>query len=428
MISEKFSAELSAIRWIAAFFVVISHVRTMLFVDYADVSRKNILTEAFYFVTGFGHEAVIVFFVISGFLVGGIAARKLSAGRFDAKDFAIHRFSRIYIVLIPALLAGYALDHAGFSFFDDAALYAHSERYRVNGLLSRQMGWDTFVGNALMLQDISVTVAGSNGPLWSLAYEWWYYCIFFCILVLLAPKRSIPTRFACLVAIAALATLLPPKVLVWFLIWLTGVAIAFYPSRWRAPPPWLAYGVLLGALAWARVRHANPYHSLLYDFAHDFVVAAACFMLLISLMKSRDDHSQASAFHHAMADFSYTTYLVHFPFLAFAVSFLNSVFGIPFFRQPATGNFIYFAVLLGMAYLYTYAFSLITEKHTQRLRAALHSLFRAGRRKPLPGTPASPDLPPSYREKPKKEAQYPAQVRPALAPKIPPSSKPESRP
>lgn len=33
-------------------------------------------------------------------------------------------------------------------------------------------------GNLFMLQDVLTPTRGSNGPLWSLSYEWWYYCLF----------------------------------------------------------------------------------------------------------------------------------------------------------------------------------------------------------------------------------------------------------
>lgn len=392
MISEKFSSELNAIRWIAAFFVVISHVRNLLFIDYSQVVRKNLSVEAFYFLTGMGHEAVVVFFVVSGFLVGGIAARKLRSGRFDAQDFVIHRFSRIYIVLIPALLAGYAFDHAGLLFFDDASLYSHSERYRLNGILSSQMGWDTFSGNALMLQGIFVTVAGSNGPLWSLSYEWWYYCLFFFALMLASSGNATHTRLACCIALVAVAAFLPLEILAWFLIWLIGVAIAFFPASRKALPVWLAGCVFIATLAWSRVDHAHAAHLMSRNLVRDSAVAIGCFLLLTSLSRSRGGKPRAWKLHRTMAEFSYTTYLAHFPFMVFAVSFLNSAFGVAFFRQPTAGNFAYFLLLLISIYLYTYLFSLLTEKHTQRLRASLRSAFDRHPRKAAAVSPASSDL------------------------------------
>jgi peptidoglycan/LPS O-acetylase OafA/YrhL len=36
----------------------------------------------------------------------------------------------------------------------------------------------TFVGNLAFLQTIAVPIFGTNGPMWSLANEFWYYLIF----------------------------------------------------------------------------------------------------------------------------------------------------------------------------------------------------------------------------------------------------------
>ena len=55
-------------RGIASLLVVLSHIREILF-GVADLT--NILYYPFYFITGLGHESVMIFFVISGFLVGG---------------------------------------------------------------------------------------------------------------------------------------------------------------------------------------------------------------------------------------------------------------------------------------------------------------------------------------------------------------------
>ena len=64
---------LDAIRFIAAFMVLFSHSRNDFFLAYGDlpVEDKGLGTFIFYTLGRLGHEAVIVFFVLSGFLVGG---------------------------------------------------------------------------------------------------------------------------------------------------------------------------------------------------------------------------------------------------------------------------------------------------------------------------------------------------------------------
>ena len=58
-----------------------------------------------------GHEAVIVFSVLSGFLVGGRGFERIKDGSMNVGSYAIDRFARIcpllaaiFSILLPALL------------------------------------------------------------------------------------------------------------------------------------------------------------------------------------------------------------------------------------------------------------------------------------------------------------------------------------
>ena len=60
-INAKLSSALDFLRWFSAFLVLIGHVRAMLFVPYDQAVAPNILVKAFYLLTGFGHQAVMIF-------------------------------------------------------------------------------------------------------------------------------------------------------------------------------------------------------------------------------------------------------------------------------------------------------------------------------------------------------------------------------
>lgn len=76
-ISPTLSNMLNFLRWFAAFLVVIGHLRSFMFIEYNQIISPSIFDKIFYFITGLGHEAVIVFFVLSGYLVGGGTLEKL---------------------------------------------------------------------------------------------------------------------------------------------------------------------------------------------------------------------------------------------------------------------------------------------------------------------------------------------------------------
>jgi len=76
-LSPELPGFLNIVRWVAALLVVLQHIRFLWFAEYANEQNKSSLIKIFYFFTGFGSEAVIVFFVLSGFLVGGGSLTKM---------------------------------------------------------------------------------------------------------------------------------------------------------------------------------------------------------------------------------------------------------------------------------------------------------------------------------------------------------------
>lgn len=88
---------LDALRFIAAFMVVLSHSRNTFFPAFGDlpVEQHNVFTMAFTMFCRMGHEAVVIFFVLSGFLVGGRGIERIKTGTMNVGSYAIDRFSRI---------------------------------------------------------------------------------------------------------------------------------------------------------------------------------------------------------------------------------------------------------------------------------------------------------------------------------------------
>lgn len=62
---------LDLIRGCSALIVCLGHLRNAILVDYSVLVNPSIIIKAFYAITGFGHQAVMVFFVLSGYFVGG---------------------------------------------------------------------------------------------------------------------------------------------------------------------------------------------------------------------------------------------------------------------------------------------------------------------------------------------------------------------
>ena len=103
--NPHFASFLDGMRWIAASIVFLGHLRDPLFQGYGSLSaaERTPAVQLWYFVTGWFGPAVIVFFVLSGYLVGGIASARASLGKFSATSYGIDRVSRLYVAFLPAL-------------------------------------------------------------------------------------------------------------------------------------------------------------------------------------------------------------------------------------------------------------------------------------------------------------------------------------
>jgi peptidoglycan/LPS O-acetylase OafA/YrhL len=149
---------LDVIRGCAALAVLVAHLRGDAFVENGALptSQHNVLVAILFGLTRLGHEAVIVFFALSGFLVGGQVLFRIRHAKFRLSDYAIDRVTRILIPLIPACLFTAAID---FSMF------------------RRPPHVGQLAANMLGLNEIVAPTLETNPVLWSLSYEIWFYIL-----------------------------------------------------------------------------------------------------------------------------------------------------------------------------------------------------------------------------------------------------------
>jgi peptidoglycan/LPS O-acetylase OafA/YrhL len=360
------SVHLDALRGIAAVGVCLNHLRDLLLSDYSQLSHPSRLLEVFYLATGLGAEWVIVFFVLSGYLVGGSVLRSFATDRWSWRSYLLSRMTRLYAVLIPALLLGGMLDFAGIHHFGTAGIYGgnagtHELRYAVQTHLNVK----TLLGNYLFLQGIRVPVFGSNGPLWSLANEFWYYLAFPFMVFVLAWKSSMVRRVLSLAALTMIVLFVGPAISLLGLIWLMGAVIHFLPSMRIERPflrrllPVLAVGACAGTLAWCKYSRFNLNFYLL-----GAVVTGMIYVFLSCSHAAVSRSYQWTA--HALSRSSYTLYLVHLPFVIFLVSWVGRIRLAPRPHQLLVMLAIFLAA---MAYAQIIWF--LFEKRTDTLRTWL---------------------------------------------------------
>lgn len=368
LLAKRTSVHLDVIRGVSAVAVLLYHLRGLFFVDYPFLTHKSVLSNALYAVTGYGHQAVIVFFVLSGYFIGTSVMESASRLRWSWRTYLVSRLTRLQLVLFPALVLGTIWDRIGMRIHQAAPLY-YDALYKFNGpSVALRSTVPVFLGNFFFLQSIVSPVFGSNGPLWSLSYEFWYYIVFPALI--LATAAWVGTRIRILYAVLALFLFwfVGTQISFYFLIWLAGALVGRLQRatkfRTRSPALPLAAGLIfLGSLAWCRT------HRLSSDLVTDYIVAI-CFALWLYtlLLGSREDASPAYVYSaKKLAGFSYTLYLTHFPALLLLRGLLNP----PGNWQPDPRHLAY-ALGIGLLILtYAYWVAEFTEARTASVRNRL---------------------------------------------------------
>jgi len=373
------SNHLDFLRAIAALAVFVSHARPLFFADYHSISHTNILLKGFYFVTGLGHEAVIVFFVLSGFFISASVLKAKQNSRWSWAQYLISRLSRLYVVLIPALIIGGLWDILGVQIFGtgDDSLYGEKllEERRMTFGITERLGLDRFLGHIFFLQGISVGEFGSNSPLWSLAYEFWYYILFPLLLLGCLGSNSFKKKALHL----GLATLIligvGEQIRLYFIVWLMGTAICLLSPRQIFNPLTICFSCIGLAVCLVISRFGLASVTLA-----DFMIAIASFILIYVLLNDTNVSRNGSyeSFSKGMAGFSYSLYVLHLPPLAFIRACL-----IQDARwQPDFLHLSLWLVVCAAVILYSYLFSLVTEAKTESIRQVIATWLATRQKQP----------------------------------------------
>ena len=348
-------------RWLAAFVVVLSHVRAVSFPSFEKLGASGLIWKIFYFVTSLGHEAVMIFFVLSGYLIGGEILRGLHGGNFRWAKYLTKRIVRLYIVLIPALLLTSLWDHVGYWHFNDLGSY---DRFWEDGKESLK----TFFLNVLMLQHSYGPLFGSNDPLWSLAYEFWYYLMFpLAVQVFFLKNRLL--KVLSLGSFAAIAIFLNPQISLYFTVWLLGVVIWHIKSERLSDVRYIGWGltaVFVLAVTFSRYKEG---------FGSDLLLGLVFSVIILYFMTEPKLHKKIVEiinwrYHKFLADFSYSLYLLHFPLMLLLA---NIVFiNLSDFREVGGfRNILFFAGLIFVLYFYSFVVYWFTERRTKEVTQEL---------------------------------------------------------
>lgn len=377
MLSER-SLFLHYLRFFCAVIVCLGHTKEFLFVHMDE--SAHFLEKVTRLFLGLGSSAVLVFFFLSGFLVGGNEILNFVKKELNFSNYFFNRLTRLWIVLLPALLMTFALNtftcrHSSNSLYctSNSELASHTEvapqfSQKISDLLSNVFFLQPFMGNQW----------GGNGPLWSLSYEFWYYIVFFSIISIVnyLLRRELRIGLIPHLAILLLASrILDLDWLILGIIWLSGAFAAYFLkldsivmfTRKYQKPIVLKFTLITFTVI-------LPVMLIFKIFPRAFSFPIAILLLTISLsMTQNENEIQANNFLRKQivrgSEYSFSLYLTHFPLVALATSFFVPV---DRWRMSIIGIFVLMLLTLG-ALLTAYAFALFTEFKLSQVRVALRS-------------------------------------------------------
>jgi peptidoglycan/LPS O-acetylase OafA/YrhL len=393
-LNRRLSGALDFARWIAALLVLFTHTANLMVARLADTpaTDRTPILYGWVFLGGFGSQSVTVFFVLSGFLVGGRLLEKARAsGSIEWLRYVLDRLVRIELVLIPALCLTFVADRV-------AAHFLPSVMAPFVGAV--HTSWIGFFGNIFNLQNFYVEFFGSDGPIGTLANEFWYYFTFPLLLGPLLFRRP-PWQRAALFSTGLLLCFLcwqrQSGHLFGFILWGLGVVSA---SMKR---PLTRSVRLAAALAFlipftTRLVMRREMSGVPVDlFLSNLCVALGFANLLLTLRFASDPRNSIfyAPLHKRLAGFSYSLYACHMPllFLLTAIFKVYTGFGTAD-AVTSTVQWIYVLSTLILTIATAYLVSLVTERHTQAVRQNIYRLFGVEWRRPLSsGMPAVPSPP-----------------------------------
>lgn len=323
---------LDGLRGLAAFYVLVGHARWLLWEGYSqgflkhphDYNRVETVLVYASSLFRFGHEAVVFFFVLSGFVIHLRYSKQLymnpEAAQFDWTRYLMRRVRRLYPPLLFSLTLTLSLDLIGANL--GFIIYQQKTPYPlINQNIFAPHDWLTGVGNMFFLMNSYVPTWGTNGPLWSLKFEWWFYMIYPAFWWLSKKSISLATGLMSCLWILSWFQLLSPIALLndvfsMMLAWWVGALLAdVFTHRINAPFKYLS--PLVGFAILLPIFKSN---SVVHDFLCSLVFGGLIAVCLAFQEKGRSLNLLEAM--KPLGDMSYSLYVLHFPVLVFMSGWL----------------------------------------------------------------------------------------------------------
>jgi peptidoglycan/LPS O-acetylase OafA/YrhL len=301
------SIYLDLVRFVAAILVFMHHI-----------ADERFTARTLTWIGIFGEDAVMMFFVLSGYVIAYVAAEKENT----ALEYFVSRLARLYSVAVPALILTVLFDFIG----KKADMSLYEGRGNDSYPLIRTLISLSFT-NQLWFFDVRYF---SNIPYWSISYEFWYYVLFGAAIFTAGIWRW--------AIMLGLVLMIGPLILLLAPVWILGVYV-YRMSSMISLPPYIGWLFFIGSIVaylgyryWGGSAHLtslsdslllnilnpNELHKARF-FLHDYIVgllAATHLLGAVSLtVKRRLDLQQFERPICFASSHTFLLYLVHYPLL-----------------------------------------------------------------------------------------------------------------
>jgi peptidoglycan/LPS O-acetylase OafA/YrhL len=279
-------------------------------------------------VSGFGpqngQDYVVIFFVLSGFVITWSVDRKKE---YHFGQYLFDRLIRLWSVVIPALALGLALDYLGRSI--------HPQTY--GSIFSAEhLGLKVLLSGLFLHESWFLSIRpGTNGPFWSLSYEFFYYMIFGTVALLPTFKSKVLTALT-------FSVIAGPKILILFPCWLMG-CLSYWGCKKFSLNSFVSLVLLLISVFFLCSILGPRWSSwtpndfpglgvapLFYSakFLDDYILAVLIGVFLISASRWFTLDAKPSgwivSFIRTCSKCSFSLYAIHFPLMAIGGALLAS--------------------------------------------------------------------------------------------------------
>lgn len=336
------------LRAVSVIFVVLAHVRANFFniFIYLKQESQTISSKLFYFITSFSDDAVIVFFLLSGYLVGGKVIESIIRRKeINFWNFVLTKFVRIFLPLAASLL------------FCTIVYY----------IVGEKPDFAKILGNLLSLQGVFVSPEG--GIMWTMPYIVWSY-VFIFSLILLSSYNNNYIHFGMFLFLSVLCIFLVfPHPCCFFMVALG--TFCYFIKRIRIRRPFMFISLIVFVVTAVLAKFAKPSISreptILNSLNVDVLNCIEAFFLSILISQWAKNTkvvvSLFTRFTTSISMISYSVYLTHFQ----TIRLLHWV-GFEKMDDVCFRSCTYYFVEIIICFVVGYVFYLLVEKPTNILK------------------------------------------------------------